>query len=63
MIESAVWRAMEGGHTASCEIRRLFPEVDLARIPSIGPNGNHLWLEAVLWAADCFNRSATKANT
>ena len=31
--------------------------------PNIGPNGKRLWLEAVLWAADSFNRSATKANT
>ena len=39
-----------------------FPSVDLGRIPNIGTSGNRLWLEAVFWAADCFNRSATKAN-
>ena len=29
----------------------------------VGADGNRLWLEAVLWATDVFNRSATKANT
>ena len=29
----------------------------------IGLNGNRLRVEAVIWVADCFNRSATKANT
>ena len=63
VVESAIWRAMKGGHAARREIRRMFPDVDLGRIPNLGTNGNRMWLEAVLWAADCFNRSATKANT
>ena len=63
VVESAIWRAMKGGHVARREIQRLFPDVDLRRIPNLGASGNRLWLEAVLWAADCFNRSATKANT
>ena len=54
---------MKVGHAARCEIRRLFPGVDFTGIPNIGANGNRLWLEGVLWAAVCFNRSATKANT
>ena len=29
----------------------------------VGANGNRLWLEAALWASDCFNRSAAKSNT
>ena len=63
VVESAIWRAMKGGHAARREIQRLFPHVDLRRIPDLGASGNRLWLEAVLWAADCFNRSAAKANT
>ena len=63
VVENAIWRAMKGSHDARREISRLFPGVDLARIPNIGVDGNRLWLEAVLWAADCFNRSTTKANT
>ena len=54
---------MKGGHATRREIRRIFPAVDLARIPNLGANGNCLWLEAVFWAADCFNRSVTTANT
>ena len=63
VVESAIWRAMKGGHAARREIRRMFLGVDLGRIPNLGANRNRPWLEAVLWAADCFTRSATKANT
>ena len=54
---------MKAGQAARLEIGRLFPDVDLGKTPFVGPNYNHLWLEAALWASDCFNRSATKANT
>ena len=63
IVKSAIWRAMKGGHAARLEIGRLFPDVDLGKIPFVGANSNRLWLEAALWASDCFNRSATKANT
>ena len=63
VVESAFWRAMKGGHAARREIRQPFPAVDYARNPNTGANGKRLWLEAVLWAAGGFNRSATKANT
>ena len=61
VVESAIWRVIEGGHATRHEIRCPFPGVDLATIPNIGVDGNHLWHEAVLWAADCF--SATKGDT
>ena len=63
MIESANWRAMKGGHAALHEIRLIFLGLDLNRLPNMGLKGNRLWVEAVLWAAECFNRSAIKANT
>ena len=63
VVESAIWRAMKGSDAARREIRRMFPDVDLGRIPNLGTNGNRLRLEAVLLAEDVFNRSATKANT
>ena len=44
------------------EVKRLFPGVDFATIPNVGANGYRLCLEAVLWAADCFNCSPIKAN-
>ena len=63
VVESAIWRAMKVGHAARLEIRRLFPDVDLGKIPFVGANGNRLRLEAAHWPSDSFNRSATKANT
>ena len=63
VVESAIWRAMKGGYAARRELRRLFPDVDSAKIPNADVEGNRLWLEAVLWVADGFNRSATKENT
>ena len=48
VVESAIWRAMKGGHATRREIRRIFAGVDLGCIPNIGANGNRLWLEAVL---------------
>ena len=63
VVGSAIWRVIEGGHVTRHEIRCLFPGVDLATIPNIGVDGNRLWHEAVLRAADCFNRSATKGDT
>ena len=63
VVLNAIWRAMKSGHAARREIRRLLPYVDLAWIPHVAADGNRLWLKAILWAADCFNRSVTKANT
>ena len=60
VVESATLRAMKGDHSARHEIRSLFPGADFIGIPKI--DASSLWLEAVLWAADCFNRSATKAS-
>ena len=63
VLETVIWGAMKGGHVARREMRQLFQGVDFARIPNIDANANSLWLEDILWAVDCFNRSATKANT
>ena len=53
---------MKGEHAACREVWRLFLDADLAKIPNVGTNGSPLLLEAVLWAADCFKPSTTKAN-
>ena len=63
VVEMLICRAMKGGHTGRLEIGRLFPNVDLGKISFVGSNDNHLYLEAALWASDCFKCSATKANT
>ena len=54
---------MMGGHAVRRKLRRLFPDIDLATPPNVDAEGDSLWLEAVLWAADGYNRSATKATT
>ncbi|CAB1107700.1 unnamed protein product [Ectocarpus sp. CCAP 1310/34] len=61
VAESAIWRAMKGGHAARRHILSM-AHVDLASVPNIGANGQRLWLSSALWASGCFNRSATKAN-
>ena len=44
VVESAIWRAMMGGHAVRRKLRRLFPDIDLAKIPNVDAEGNHLWL-------------------
>ncbi|CAB1102712.1 unnamed protein product [Ectocarpus sp. CCAP 1310/34] len=61
VAESAIWRAMKGGHAARRHILSM-AHVDLASVPNIGANGQRLWLSSALWTSGCFNRSATKAN-
>ena len=48
VVESAIWRAMKGGHAARREVRCVFPDVDLAKIPNVDTDGDRLWLKAVL---------------
>ncbi|CAB1098288.1 unnamed protein product [Ectocarpus sp. CCAP 1310/34] len=61
VVESAIWRAMKGGHAARRHILAM-GHVDLSSIPNVGVSGHRLWLASALWASACFNRSATKAN-
>ncbi|CAB1100370.1 unnamed protein product [Ectocarpus sp. CCAP 1310/34] len=61
VVESAIWRAMKGGHAARRHILAM-GHVDLSSVPNVGVNGHRLWLASALWASACFNRSATKAN-
>ena len=61
--ESSIWRAAKAGHTARMEISRLFPGVKLEVVKNVhSANGGRQWLEAILWGAECMNRSATTAN-
>lgn len=60
-FESAICRALRAamwlvaGFDDCCR-------ASLPKIPFVGANGNRVWPEAVLWASDCLNRSATKPN-
>ena len=62
VVENAIWRVMKAGHAARREALRLFPSAGITRVPHLNENLDTLWLEAAVWAADCFNRSATTAN-
>ena len=42
VVESAIWRAMKGGHAARGKIQRRFPDVDLRRTLNLGASGNRL---------------------
>ncbi|CAB1099099.1 unnamed protein product [Ectocarpus sp. CCAP 1310/34] len=61
VVESAIRRAMKGGHAARRHILAM-GHVELSSIPNVGINGHRLWLASALWASACFNRSAKKAN-
>lgn len=62
VVESAIWRVMKAGMAARREITRLFPALDLAKIPPIGAGGNRLRIESGAGAAECLNHCATTAN-
>ena len=62
VAENAIWRVMKAGHAARREAFRLFPDAGIEHIPHLGKDLELLWLEAAVWAADGFNRSATTAN-
>lgn len=61
LTERAIYRIMRGGHTARRHILSQ-SHVDLASIPSVHED-RFLLLASVIWASDCCNRSAIKANT
>ena len=62
-VENGLSRAIKAGHAARIEVNRLFPDVHLEQLKGVrGPDGTSLWMEAVLWASEGFNRSATTAN-
>lgn len=54
---------MKVGHAVRRERRRYSPGFYLIRVPNIGVNGIHLWLEAVPWGTECFTGSTAKALT
>ena len=62
-VESSIWRAAKAGHAARMAVSRLFPGVQLEAVKNVcSANGGRLWLDAILWGAECMSRSATTAN-
>ena len=63
VVESSIWRAVKAGHAARLEIPLLYPDVHLEDVKNVSSaEGARLWVEAILWASEGFNHSATSAN-
>ena len=62
-VESAISRAFKAGHAARLGVLQLYPDIRLEEIRGCtDAAGTSLWLEALLWASECYNRAATSVN-
>ena len=62
-VESALWRAFKAGHAARLGISKIYPDIRVNEVRgSTDAAATILWMESLLWASECFNRSATAAN-
>ena len=62
-VESALWRACKAGHAARLGISKIYPDIRVNEVKgSTDAAATSLWMESLLWASECFNRSATAAN-
>ena len=62
-VESALWRAFKAGHAARLGISKIYPDIRVNEVKgSTDAAATSLWMESLLWASECFNRSATAAN-
>ena len=62
-VESALWRAFKAGHAACLEISKIYPGIRVNEVKDpTDATATSLWMESLLWALECFNRSATAAN-
>ena len=62
-VESALWRAFKAGHAARLGISKIYPDIRVKDVKgSTDATATSLRMESLLWASECFNRSATAAN-
>ena len=62
-VESAISRAFKAGHAARLGVAQIYPDIRLEEVRGCtDAAGTSLWLESLLWASECFNRSATSVN-
>ena len=62
-VESAISRFLKAGHEVRLEVPQLYPDIHLEHIRGcIDAAATSLWLESLLWASECFNRSATSVS-
>ena len=62
-VKSALCRAFKAGHVARLGILKNYPDIRVNKVNgSTDAALTSLWIESLLWASECFNRSATAAN-
>ena len=62
-VESALWRAFKAGYAARLGISNIYPDIRVNEVKGFtDAAATSLWMESLLWASECFNRSATAAN-
>ena len=62
-VESTLWRAFKAGHVARLGVLNIYPDIRLDEVTgSTDAEATRLWMESLLGASECFNRSATAAN-
>ena len=62
-VESALWRAFKVGHAARLGISNIYPDIRVNEVEgSTDAAATSLWMDTLLWALECFNRSASAAN-
>ena len=62
-VESALWRAFKAGHAARLGVLKMYPDIPLNEVAGFTDAAvTSLWMDSLLWASECFNRSATVAN-
>ena len=62
-VESALWGAFKAGRAARLRISNIYLDIRLHEVTgSTDVEATSLWTESLLWASECFNRSATAAN-
>ena len=62
-VESALWRAFKAVHVARLGVSKFYPDIRLNEVEgSMDAVATSLWMESLLWASECFNRSASAAN-
>ena len=63
LVERALWNAFKAGHAARLGVSSIHPDIRLDEVPgSTDAAATSLWMESLLWASECFNRSATATN-
>ena len=62
-VESALWRAFKAGHAARLGVSKNCSDIRVNEVKgSTDAAATSLWMGSLLWASECFNRSATAAN-